>query len=105
MKTVDQIKNDLAKQDGYSNWDEFFKEMSSAGMHKIIIGKLNQALHIAGDYINRLSFKSFRDVVPPVGSEIAAYASSTKRLTKFKFEGKHSSEFTHWAFTDNLPQQ
>lgn len=103
MKTLLEIKNDIARKEGYNTWEDFFNDLSKANMLLMLQKRMDIAAHIFGEQYHS-EFYSLRDKPPAIGETIIAYSTSSKKATVFKFDGKFSVEYTHWMSGRNLPK-
>jgi len=104
MKTITQIKNDIAVTEGYSNWDDFFNDLSKANMFIMLQKKMDAACNMFADQFKDMQFKELRNNPPAVGETVIAYSTSAIKATVFTFDGKFSVEYTHWMSGRNLPK-
>jgi hypothetical protein len=102
-KTLIQIKNEIAKTEGYANWEDFFNDLSNGNMLLMLQKKMDIAAETYGSQFNS-QFYSLRDNPPAMGETVIAYSTSAKRATVFTFDGKFSVEYTHWMSGRNLPK-
>lgn len=104
MRTIIQIKNDIAEAEGYSNWDDFFNDLSKANMFMMLQKKMDAACDMFATQFKDMEFKELRNDPPAVGETVIAYSTSAKKATVFTFDGKFSVEYTHWMSSKYLPK-
>ncbi len=103
MKTLIQIKDDIARSEGYTDWKDFFNDLKSNNMVNMLASKIDTAAErYAAQY--RIEFNTFRENPPAIGELILAYSPTKKKAVVFPFDGKISVEYSHWTSGHHLPK-